>query len=358
MTPATDPAPDDIEALRAALAAEQLARREAEARASGAEAMVAHLKLLIAKLRHEQFGASSERGRKLLDQLELQLEEVQAAAAEDEAALDPEMEGMPARKPIRRRPVRGPLPAHLPRERMVIPGPTACPCCQGKLSKLGEDVTETLEVVPRHWKVVQTVRERFACRACEAVTQPPAPFHAIARGRAGPELLATILEAKFGQHLPLNRQSETFAREGIELDVSTMADWVGACTATLAPLTALIRAHVLAADRIHGDDTTVPVLARGKTSTGRLWTYVRDDRPFGGPAPPAAVFHYSPDRRGEHPQRHLACYVGILQADAYAGFNDLYDPGRKPGPAISAGCWAHGRRKLFDLAQLARAAGR
>ncbi len=362
MTPATDPAPDDIEALRAALlqertalAAEQLARREAEARASGAEAMVAHLKLLIAKLRHEQFGASSERGRKLLDQLELQLEEVQAAAAEDEAALDPEMEGMPARKPIRRKPVRGPLPAHLPRERVVIPGPTSCPCCQGKLSKLGEDVTETLEVVPRHWKVVQTVRERMACRACDTVSQPPAPFHPIARGRAGPELLATILEAKFGQHLPLNRQSETFAREGIELDVSTMADWVGACTATLAPLTALIRAHVLAADRIHGDDTTVPVLAKRKTSTGRLWTYVRDDRPFGGPAPPAAVFHYSPDRRGEHPNKHLAGYAGILQADAYAGFGDLYHEARKPGPIAEAGCWAHGRRKLFELAQLARA---
>lgn len=200
MTPATNPVPDDIEALRAALAAALLARREAEARASGAEAMVAYLKLLIAKLRHEQFGASSERGRKLLDQLELQLEEVQAACAEDEAALDPEMEGLPARKPIRRRPVRGPLPAHLPRERVVIPGPTSCPCCQGKLSKLGEDVTETLEVVPRHWKVVQTVRERMACRACDTVSQPPAPFHPIARGRAGPELLATILEAKFGQH--------------------------------------------------------------------------------------------------------------------------------------------------------------
>ena len=355
MTPATAPVPDDIEALRAALAAALLACREAEARASGAEAMVAHLKLLIAKLRHEQFGASSERGRKLLDQLELQLEEVQAAAAEDEAALDPEREGLPVRRPIRRKPVRGPLPAHLPRERVVIPGPTACPCCQGRLSKLGEDITETLEVVPRHWKVVQTVRERMACRACETVSQPPAPFHPIARGRAGPELLATILEAKFGQHLPLNRQSETFAREGIELDVSTMADWVGACTATLAPLVALIRAHVLAGERIHGDETTVPVLAKTKTTTGRLWTYVRDDRPFGGPAPPAAVFDYSPDRRGEHPNKHLAGYAGILQADAYAGFRDLYHEARKPGPITEAGCWAHGRRKLFELAQLARA---
>jgi transposase len=327
VTSASEPALDDIAALRAALAAEHLARREAEARASGAEAMVAHLKLLIAKLRHEQFGASSERGRKLLDQLELQLEELEAAAAEDEAALDPDAaDDRAARGPIRRKPVRGPLPAHLPRERVVIPGPTACPCCNGKLSKLGEDVTETLEVVPRQWKVIQTVRERFACRACETISQPPAPFHPIARGRAGPELLATILEAKFGQHLPLNRQSETFAREGIELDTSTLADWVGACTATLSPLVALIRAHVMAAERLHGDDTTVPVLAKNKTTTGRLWTYVRDDRPFAGPAPPAAVFHYSPDRKGEHPQRHLAGYGGILQADAYAGFADELMP--------------------------------
>ncbi len=247
MTLTPDPVPDDIPLLRAALAAERLARREAEARASGAEAMVAHLKLLIARLKHDRFGASSERGRKLLDQLELQLEELEAAATEDEATLAPDQEGLPPRPVIRRKPVRGPLPAHLPRERVVIPGPTECPCCKGKLAKLGEDVTETLEAIPRRWKVVQTVRERFTCRACETITQPPAPFHPIARGRAGPELLAMILEAKFGQHLPLNRQSETYAREGVEIDVSTMADWVGACTATLAPLTALIEAHVMAA---------------------------------------------------------------------------------------------------------------
>ena len=317
---------------------------------------MAHLKLLIAKLRHEQFGASSERGRKLLDQLELQLEELEAGAAEDGAALDPDLAGsLTTPGSIRRKPVRSPLPAHLPRERVVIPGLTVCPCCQGKLSKLGEDVTETLELVPRRWKVVQTVREKLVCRRCETITQPPAPFHPIARGRAGPELLATILDAKFAQHLPLHRQSETFACEGIEIDTSTLADWVGACTATLSPLVALIRAHVLAAERVHGDDTTVPVQACGKTPTGRLWAYVRDDRPFAGPAPPAALFHYSPDRRGEHPQRHLAGYAGILQADAYAGFGELYHHGRKPGPVTKAGCWAHGRRKLFDLAQLARA---
>jgi transposase len=164
-----------------------------------------------------------------------------------------------------------------------------------------------------------------------------------------------ILEAKFGQHLPLNRLSETYAREGIELGVSTIADWVGACTAALAPLVVLIRDHVLAAERIHGDDTTVPVLAKTRTATGRLWTYVRDDRPFGGPAPPAALFFYSRDRGGEHPARHLAGYAGILQADAYAGFNDLYHLGRQPGPVTEAACWAHGRRKLFALAEVAKA---
>jgi transposase len=257
--------------LRAALATEQAARREAEARASGAEAMVAHLKLLIAKLRHERFGASSERSRKLLDQMELQLEELEAAASEDEAAAPAPASG---ERSARRRPVRGPLPAHLPRERVVLPSPLACPCCGGRLSKLGEDVTETLEVVPRQWKVVQTVREKFACRACEAITQPPAPFHPIARGRAGPNLLATILEAKFGQHLPLNRQSESFAREGIELDVSTLADWVGACTATLSPLVTLLRAHVLAAERLHAAERALRGIAIGR----KAWLFAGSDR--------------------------------------------------------------------------------
>ena len=357
--PAPDTIPDDIDTLRAALAAEQSARREAEARASGAEAMVAHLKLLIARLKHDKYGASSERGRKLLDQLELELGELVAAASEDaakvEGAAGKEGRTRGPDSPPRGQPVRAPLPAHLPRERVVLPSPTACPCCNGKLSKLGEDITETLEAEPIRWKVIQTVRERFSCRACETITQPPAPFHPIARGRAGPNLLAMILEAKFGQHQPLNRQSDAYALQGIELSVSTLADWVGICTANLAPLMALIDAHVLAAARLHGDDTTVPVLARGKTITGRLWTYVRDDRPFGGPAPPAAMFRYSQDRTAEHPQRHLASYAGILQADAYAGYNALYEAGRKPGPIGEAACWAHGRRKLFKLAEVDRA---
>jgi transposase len=356
MTLPSDPPSDEVEALRAALAAEQAARREAEARASGAEAMVAHLKLMIAKLRHDRFGASSERSRKLLDQLELELDELVTAAAEADASAVIAAGRLRAEGPATRRaPARGPLPDHLPRERVVVPAPAACPCCGGTLSKLGEDVTETLEVVPRRWKVIQTVRERFASRSCERVTQPPAPFHPIARGRAGPNLLAGVLEAKFGQHLPLNRQSETFAREGIDLSVSTLADWVGAASATLAPLVALVEAHVLSAARLHGDDTTVPLMARGRTVTARLWTYVRDDRPFGGPDPPAALFRFSADRGGEHPVRHLAGYAGILQADAYAGFGELYAAGRRPGPIVEAACWAHGRRKLFKLAEVARA---
>lgn len=219
----------------------------------------------------------------------------------------------------------------------------------------GRDHHRDLEVIPRQWKVVQTVREKFTCRACETITQPPAPFHPIARGCARPNLLAMVLDAKFANHLPLNRQSEAYAREAIDLDVSTLADSVGACTATLAPLFTLIQAHVMAAERLHGDDTTVPALAKGKTITGRLWTYVRDDRPFGGPAPPAAMFHYSRDRGGEHPEQHLAGYRGILQADAYAGFNDLYSAARKPDPVIQALCWAHGRRNFFKLAELAKA---
>ena len=347
--------PAEIVALETALTAERAARQQAEARASGAEAMVAYLKLLIAKMKRERFGQSAERGRKLLDQLELQLEELEASATEDAvAAGSAEPDPTSVRSLAGKRPMRAPLPVHLPRERVVVPAPPYCPCCGGKLVKLGEDVTETLEVVPRQWKVIQTVREKFSCRSCEKITQPPAPFHVIPRARAGASLLAMILYAKFGEHQPLNRQSESYAREGIELDVSTLADWVGACTASLAPLLELIRRHVLAGERVHGDDTTVPVLAKQKTVIGRVWAYVRDDRPFAGPDPPAALFFYSRNRNGEHPNRHLAGYAGILQADAYAGFGDLYDAKRKPAPITEAACWSHSRRKFFELADLGK----
>jgi transposase len=212
--------------------------------------------------------------------------------------------------------------------------------------------TETLEVIPRQWKVIQTVREKFTCRQCEKISQPPAPFHPTPRGWAGPNLLAMILFEKFGQHQPLNRQAERYVREGVDLSLSTLADQVGACAAALAPIHALIRTHVLEAERLHGDDTTVPLLAKGGTRTARLWTYVRDDRPFAGGAPPAALFHFSRDREMAHPNRHLAGWQGILQADAYGGYNDLYRGDRDPGPVGSTLCWSHARRKFFELADI------
>jgi transposase len=332
----------------------------AQADLSSQEALIAHLKLEIEKLRRELYGSSSERKARLLEQLELQLEDLEAAATEDELAAEQAAAGtQTVRSFQRRRPLRKPFPDHLPRERVVIAAPQNCPCCgSGRLSKLGEDITETLEVVPRSWKVIQTVREKFSCRNCETITQPPAPFHVTPRGFAGPNLLAMILFEKFGQHQPLNRQSERYRREGIDLSVSTLADQVGACTTALQPLHTLIEAHVLAAERLHGDDTTVPILAKGKTVKGHIWTYVRDDRPFGSRAPPAALYYASRDRRHEHPVRHLRDFAGILQADAYNGYNELYEPSRSPGPITSALCWAHARRQFFELADIAANARR
>ena len=296
MEAAVSPLPNNVEALQALLAMATQRADEAEAalanaraRETAAEAMIAHLKLQNAKLRREQYGASAERTERLLAQFELELEDLEADAAEDELAA----EAAAAKTTTvvafeRKKPVRKPFPDHLPRERVVVSTPCSCPACgSNRLSKLGEDVTETLEVIPRSWKVIQTVREKFACRDCEKITQPPAPFHVTPRGFAGPNLLAMILFEKFAQHQPLNRQSERYAREGIDLSLSTLADQVGACAAALKPIHSLIEAHVLAAERLHGDDTTVPILAKGKTDTGRIWTYVRDDQPFGGLSPPA-----------------------------------------------------------------------
>src|SRR5215213_1530885 len=356
--------PEDIGALRAALIAERAraARVEAElavaqAKASDDAAVIAHQRLQIEKLRRQLYGPRSERTVRLLDQMELAFEELESSASEDEIAAERAVaKTTNVVSFTRKRPARQPFPDHLPRERVVEPGPTTCLCCGSpRLRKLGEDVTETLEVIPRRWKVIQHVREKFTCRDCEKISQAPAPFHVIPRGWAGPSLLAMILFEKYGQHQPLNRQAERYAREGVPLSLSTLADQVGACVAALAPLLRRVEAHVFAAERLHGDDTTVPVLAKGKTITGRLWTYVRDDRPFAGPDPPAAVFFYSRTRGGEHPARHLAGYAGILQADAYAGFGDLYDGRRKPGPITEAACWSHSRRKFFELADLRKA---
>ncbi|MBV8575930.1 MAG: IS66 family transposase, partial [Acetobacteraceae bacterium] len=332
----------------------------ARADLSSTEALISHYKLEIEKLRRQLYGTRSERTARLLEQMELQLEELEATATEDElAAEQAAARSRTVQSVQRKRPSRKPFPDQLPRERVVIAAPACCPCCGSeRLSKLGEDITETLEVIPRQWKVIQTVREKFSCRACETITQPPAPFHAIPRGFAGPSLLAMILFEKFGQHQPLNRQSERYGREGIDLSLSTLADLVGACTSVLRPLYALIEAHVLAAERLHGDDTKIPILAKGKTIQGHIWTYVRDDRPFGGPAPPAALYHASRDRRHDHPVRHLKAFSGILQADAYNGYNELYDPSRAEGPITSALCWAHARRQFFELADIAANARR
>jgi transposase len=366
--------PNDIEELKAALVAARDARiveaaraayAEAElavarAKASDDQALIAHQQLRIEKLTRQLYGPRSERTSRLLDQIELQFEELESSATEDEIAAE-----MAVAKTTtvvaftRKRPARKPFPEHLPRERIIVPGPTACLCCgSGRLRKLGESVTETLESIPRQWKVIQHVREKFTCRDCEKISHAPAPFHVIARGWAGPSLLAMILFEKFGQHQPLNRQAERYAKEGVPLSLSTLADQVGAGCAVLDPILKRFEAHVFAADRLHGDDTTVPVLAKGKTDTGRCWVYVRDDRPFGGAAPPAAMFYYSRDRAGEHPQAHLATYAGIFQADAYSGYNKLYEPDRKPGPILEAACWAHARRPFFAMADLAENARR
>lgn len=356
----------DILALRTQLCEEVRRADIAEAEAANAKAVNADLlarnallELQIEKLKRDRFGARAERAARLIDQMELAFEDLEASANDAEAQAEIAAAKTTSVTAFTRQRPRRELPEHLPRERVVIPAPEACPCCgSDDLSRVGEDITETLEVIPRQWKVIQTVRERFSCRACEAITQPPAPFHVTPRGFFGPSLLAMLLFEKFGQHQPTNRQRDRYAREGVDLSLTTMIDQMSAAMRTLHPLYLLIEAHVLAAERLHADDTTVPVLAKGKVDTARIWTYVRDDRPFGGPAPPAALFYYSRDRRGEHPERHLTSYTGIIQADAYAGYNALLKPERAPAPLTRALCWSHARRHFFELADIATQAKR
>ena len=321
-------APDEVIALRAKVS-EQAAEIE-------------HLKLVIAKLRRMQFGRSSEQMNEMLGQLELSLEELETLRAETptEAAAPADTNEAP--------PPRKPLPEHLPRDiEEHLPSACDCPACGGTLKKLGETVSEMLEYVPASFRVIRHVRPKFACSRCDTIAQANAPARPIARGLAGAGLLAHVLVAKYCDHLPLYRQSAIYAREGVELERSTLADWVGQCNALLRPLVQALRKHVLSATKLHADDTPVPVLSpgEGQTRTGRLWTYVRDDRPAGDATPPAVWFAYSPNRRGEHPQRHLAHFKGVLQADAFAGFAPLY----LGGAIQEAACWAHVRRKFYDL---------
>jgi transposase len=353
MSLATAELPDDLAALRAFALACQGELKAAQTAVQLKALEIEKLRFQIAKLRRMQFGRSSERITRQIEQLELQLEELETGAAEDEARAEASEPEAPA--PARKKPKRKPLPDHLPRQEVLHQpeGESACVCpaCGSGMGKLGEDVTEVLDYVPGHFQVIRHVRPKYACQACDAITQAPAPAMPTPRGRATPATLAHLLVAKYCDHLPLYRQCEIYAREGLDLDRSTLCDWVGQAAWLLDPITAAIRAHVFAAEKIHGDDTTVPVLepGLGRTRTGRLWVYVRDDRPFCGEAPPAAAYFYSPDRTGARPAAHLETYTGFLQADGYAGFAKLYGPQRtKPGPIIEVACWAHTRRGFFD----------
>jgi len=330
----------DREALKVLLVAthERLLSRESE---------IEHLKLLIAKLRRMQFGRRSEKVQRQIEQLELRLEDLEVKQAATQAKSEPTTVSNLHRAS---KPARRPLPEHLPREtHKHEPAEAVCPDCGGVLRQLGEDISEMLEYVPARFKVIRHVRPKLSCAACDRIVQAPAPSRPIARGVAGPGLLAHVLVSKYADHLPLYRQSEIYAREGVDLERSTLADWVGGASSLLEPLVEALRRYVFDCGKLHADDTPVPVLApgTGKTKIGRLWTYVRDDRPAGDTAAPAVWFAYSPDRKGEHPERHLRGFRGALQADAYAGFNQLYER----GDIREAACWAHVRRKFYELQQ-------
>jgi transposase len=346
--------PKNVTALRTLLLS-----REAEHAAELAAArnglkdqalQIEQLKARLAKLLRQRFGSSSEKIQGSIDQLELIIGDLEEEIAETTPS-EPEpvaesSETEPESLAHRRKPKRKPLPENLPRDVVEHPAACACPKCGGALRCLGEDVTEILEYVPGSFRVIRHVRPKMSCRCCESITQPPVPSLPINRGLAGPGLLAHVLVGKFCDHLPLHRQAEIYARDGIDLDRSTLADWVGQCARLLRPLVDAVGMHVMAAKRVHADDTTVPVLSpgNGKTRTGRIWCYVRDDHPFAGKAPKAVLYCYSPDRKGEHPKTHLAGFKGILQADGYAGYAGLYQQG-----VTEAACMAHVRRKFFDI---------
>lgn len=352
----TQAAQVEIKAAKAQANADRAEAEEAKVKAINADLTARNqlLELQIEQLRRDKFRTGSESARRLIDQLELEFEELEATATEDEIKARRAAEKTTQVQPFERKRTRRDFPDHLPVERVVIPAPENCPCCgSDRLHKLGEQVTQTLERVPAVHKIIATVRERFSCRDCETITQPPAPFHVTPRGMFGPHFLAALVFQKYGLHQPLNSQRDQLARAGIPLSLSTLADQIGACAVALSPIHSLIEAHVLAAGRLHGDDTTVQRLARYKTETARMWTYICDDQPFAGGTASAALFYYSRDRKGEHPQDHLQGYRGILQADNFPGYNKIYqDVGDGP-PVIHAACWAHARRKFYELVDIA-----
>ncbi len=336
-----------IVALRGELTEAQAARRSAELGLQAMTLEAEKLRAQIARLRHQQYGRSSERLAGEVEQLELRLDEVlteiAATTGADEA--DEEPRGTEAKAPRRG---RRPLPESLPRRDVEHLPATGCACtaCGGALRKVGQDVTEILEYRPGRFEVVRHVRPAFSCRTCEAMVQAPMPSLPIERGRPGPGLLAHVLVSKYCDHLPLYRQSEIYARDGVDLPRGLLAGWVGRGASLAEPMAAFIGRHALAGLRVHADDTPMPMLApgRGRTQTARFWAYLRDDRPFGGTDPPAVFYEFTPDRKAEHPQRRLRDFRGILQADAYAGFNALYETGR----VVEAGCWTHARRYFHD----------
>jgi len=341
--------PNDVQALqqlvieqRVLLQLRDQALQARDVELQSRDLLIQKLKVELARLKRLQFGRSSERLDTEIAQLELALEELEGTASSNTLAIPVAPSEALANKPRRR-----PLPDHLPRETITHTPACACPECGAELRVLGEDVAEVLEYVPSSFKVIRHVRPKLSCGACQTIVQSAAPSRPIARGLAGPGLLAHVLVSKYCDHLPLYRQSEIYAREGIDLDRSTLADWVGQSSRLLNPLIAAIQQHVLSADKIHGDDTPVPVLSPGKGTTkqARLWPYVRDDRPAGSDTAPAVWFAYSPDRKAKHPQQHLKDYRGILQADGYAGYDALYQTGR----IEEAACWAHVRRKFYDI---------
>jgi transposase len=351
----TNGLPKNVSALRALVVELQgqvrerdqvLHARETEQRADKQELVylrswIDKLKLELARLRRMQFGRSSEQLSTRIEQLELLVGDLETRTT---PVADAKAPVMPLRKPTRK-----PLPAHLPRETVVHAPQDKCPDCGSELQHLGEDVSEMLEIVPARFKVIRLVRPKLSCKCCQRIVQMPAPVRPIDRGLAGPGLLAHVAVSKFADALPLYRQSEIYAREGVDLERSTLADWLGATAKLVQPLVDAVGRYVTAAQKVHADDTPVPVLqpGRGTTKTGRLWTYVRDDRAAGSDEAPAVWFQYSPDRKGERPTVHLKRFKGILQADGYAGFNPLY--GR--GDILEAACWAHVRRKFFDIHQ-------
>jgi transposase len=325
---------------------EQLAVKDAQILSYTAQ--IEAFKLHILKLRQMQFGKRSEKYQHQIAQLELWVEELETAVADRSLVLDKQA-AVKRTSSVPRS--RREFPTHLPREmQTIVPHESDCPDCGGELKHLGEDISEILELEPVRFKVIRQVRPKLACASCDTIVQAPAPTRPIQRCMAGPGLLAHVVVGKYADHVPLYRQAEIYAREGVDLDRTLLAQWVGNVHALLSPLTDAVRAHVFAADVVHADDTTLPVLAPGlgKTKTGRLWTYVRDERPAAGEAAPAVWFAYSPDRKGEHPMQHLEGFRGILQADGYAGFSKLYDGGQ----VLEAACWAHARRKFIDLHEL------